>query len=100
MNNDCEAILNENESPKFEVGKSPELDGDDTNWDESCLAEDYFLPPPDEEEEAERWDDLDEQGTEFERGMDSRQGAGKWARPAVKAKKASNIFHEQVSKTR
>jgi hypothetical protein len=63
------------------------------------LVEEYFLLPTDEGE-VETWDKLDEQGAEFERGMDSRQSTTMTARQAGKAKKAFKYIPLAVLKKR
>ena len=66
VNRDYEIVLTENESPKLNENKSPP-EWECTNSDKSWLAEGDFLLPPNEEEEAEIWDELDEQGVKVER---------------------------------
>lgn len=67
----CEKSFVKRESTKKGDECHLDSDGDETTSDDVWVAEDYSLVPS-EEDEAERWDVLDEQGDEFEQGMDSK----------------------------
>ena len=97
VNRDYEIVLTGNESPKLNENKSPP-EWEYTSLDKSWLAEDDFLLPPDEEEEAEIWNELDEQRVKVERVW--IQDRTRESRPGMpgRQRRVSNTLNERISK--